>query len=133
MKRVFTKGDKKVFTKTITDEDHAGFGGKRVHAVYATFALARDFEWSSRLFFIDMMEPDEEGVGTFLQIEHKSPAFSGEEVTMTATVDKIDGVELICTIVAKVGQRVIATGRTGQKMLKKDQLKKLFTRPGNGH
>jgi hypothetical protein len=26
--------------------------------VYATFALARDFEWSSRLFFLEMKEAD---------------------------------------------------------------------------
>lgn len=133
MKCPFAKGDKKEFIRIITDEDHAGFEGKRVHAVYATFALARDFEWSSRLFFIDMMEPDEEGVGTFLQIEHKSPAFSGEEVVITATFDKLEGMELICTIEAKVGARIIATGKTGQKMLKREQLKKLFTKPGDGH
>ena len=129
MKHLFVKGDKKVYRKIITDEDHAIFLGERLHAVYSTFALGRDFEWSSRLFFIDMLEGDEEGVGTFLQINHKAPAFSGEEVMITATVDKAEGNELICTITAMVNGRLIAEGMTGQKMLKKARLKALFTKP----
>ena len=129
MKHLFAKGDQKIFRRTITDDDHAIFLGKRLHAVYSTFAMGRDFEWSSRLFFIDMLEADEEGVGTFLQINHKGPAFSGEEVVITATVDTLRGNELICTISALVNGRVIADGMTGQKMLKKERLKTLFTKP----
>lgn len=122
MKRIFAKGDQKVYRKVITEQDLAAFHGSVLHAVYATFALARDFEWSSRLFFIDMKEEDEEGVGTYLEIYHKSPAFAGEEVTITATVASMEGNELICTIEARVGDRLIADGRTGQRMLKKERL-----------
>ncbi len=122
MKRIFAKGDQKVYSKVITEQDLAAFHGSVLHAVYATFALARDFEWSSRLFFIDMKEEDEEGVGTYLEIYHKSPAFAGEEVTITATVASMEGNELICTIEARVGDRLIADGRTGQRMLKKERL-----------
>ena len=77
-------------------------------------------------FFLELMEEDEEGVGTFLQIEHKSPARIGEEVTIRAKVESITGNELICIIEAQSGNRIIATGKTGQKMLKKENLKKLF-------
>ncbi len=129
MKHLFVKGDQKVYRKIITDEDHAIFLGERLHAVYSTFALGRDFEWSSRLFFIDMLETDEEGVGTFLEISHKAPAFSGEIVVITATIEKLQGNELICTIAALVDGRLIADGMTGQKMLKKERLKALFTKP----
>ena len=126
MKQVFSLGDQKVYRKTITPEDLAAFHGEVLHAVYATFALARDFEWSSRLFFIEMKEDDEEGVGTFLQINHRSPAFVGEEVTITATVDKIEGNELLCRIEARTGDRLIADGMTGQRMLKKERLYNLL-------
>jgi predicted thioesterase len=91
-------------------------------------ALARDMDWSSRLFFIEMKDDDEEGVGTFLQIEHRSPAFVGEELTFTATVDSISGNELLCDIVVQQKERLIATGKTGQRMLKREKLKSLFTR-----
>ena len=108
------------------ESDCAIFNGELLHPVCATFALARDFEWSSRLFFLEMKDDDEEGVGTMLSVDHKSPALVGEEVLFKATVEKIEKNELICTIEAKVGDRVIATGRTGQKMLKKEKLKQLF-------
>jgi fluoroacetyl-CoA thioesterase len=128
MKDVFKKGDRKVFKKTVEESDQAIFHDTLLHPVCSTFALARDFEWSSRLFFLEMKEADEEGVGTLLHIDHKSPAFVGEEVVITAEVESIIGMELICIIEAKVDDRVIAIGKTGQRMLKKDRLKRLFTK-----
>ncbi len=86
MKNIFKTGDQKVFKKIVTESDQAIFHGEVLHAVCSTFALARDFEWSSRLFFIEMKEDDEEGVGTFLSIEHKSPAFVKEEITFCGLV-----------------------------------------------
>jgi len=126
MKIIFKPGDTKLFTKKVTHEDVAAFGGEVLHPVYSTFALARDFEWTSRLFFLEMKDDDEEGVGTFLQIEHISPAQVNEEVTISATIDSISGNELICIIEARSGNRVIAKGKTGQKMLRKETLKRLF-------
>lgn len=126
MKLIFKPGDVKVYTKKVAMQDAAAFHGEVLHPVYATFALARDFEWSSRLFFLEMKEDDEEGVGTFLSIEHQSPAKIDEEVIICATVETISGNELICIIEAQSGNRIIATGKTGQKMLKKENLKKLF-------
>ncbi|MGC4022272.1 MAG: hotdog domain-containing protein [Cyclobacteriaceae bacterium] len=126
MKYIFKPGDQKSFTRKVEENDCAIFNGELLHRVCSTFAMARDFEWSSRLFFIDMKEADEEGVGTMLSIDHKSPAFVGEEVTYTATVDSTNKNELICNIEAKVNDRIIATGKTGQKMLKKEKLSQLF-------
>jgi predicted thioesterase len=127
VKDIFKPGDKKSFRRRVTEADQAIFHDQKVlHPVCSTFALARDFEWSSRLFFIEMKEDDEEGVGTMLTIEHKSPAFVGEEVQFSATVDTLITNELICSIEAKVGDRVIATGKTGQKMLKREKLSQLF-------
>lgn len=129
MKTTFKPGDKKIFTKVVGEADVAAFHGVVLHEVCSTFSLARDFEWSSRLFFIEMKDDDEEGVGTFLSIDHKSPAFVGEEIIFTATMVKQEKNELTCQIEAMVGKRLIATGTTGQKMLKKDKLKQLFTKP----
>jgi predicted thioesterase len=127
VKNIFKPGDKKSFTRKVTEADQAIFHDQVVlHAVCSTFALARDFEWSSRLFFIEMKEDDEEGVGTMLSIEHRSPAFVGEEVEFVATVESVIKNELICTIEARVGDRVVAIGKTGQKMLKREKLTQLF-------
>ena len=50
----------------------------------------------------------------------------GEEINYSAQVLQINGHELICLYEAKVGARIIATGKTGQKILKKDKIKTLF-------
>jgi len=126
VKNIFKPGDQKSFKRIVMESDCAIFNGELLHPVCATFALARDFEWSSRLFFLEMKEEGEEGVGTMLSIDQKSPAFVGDEVIFTATVEKTERNELVCAIEAKVGDRVIATGKTGQKMLKKEKLKELF-------
>ncbi|MGE0590053.1 MAG: thioesterase family protein [Cyclobacteriaceae bacterium] len=129
MKSIFKIGDQKRYERRIVPEDQAIFHGEVLHAVCSTFALARDMEWSSRLFFIEMKDDDEEGVGTHLSIDHFSPAFVGEKLSVVATVAAISGNELMCDIEVKVDNRIIAKGKTGQRMLKKERLKKIFEKP----
>lgn len=69
-----------------------------------------------------MKDEDEEGIGTFLNIEHKSPAMLHEEVTFTATIIKLEKNIVDCSYIAQIGERVIATGTQGQKILKKHKL-----------
>ncbi|NJN42737.1 MAG: hypothetical protein HC811_11400 [Flammeovirgaceae bacterium] len=129
MKKIFKTGDRKISTFVVKNEDQAAFHGEVLHSVCSTFALAREMEWSSRLFFIEMREENEEGVGTMLTIDHKSPAFVGETLTITATVESIIKNELICNITVMADNREVASGRTGQKMLKKEKLNQIFTKP----
>jgi fluoroacetyl-CoA thioesterase len=126
MKNLFKIGDTLQYRKVIATTDVAAFHGEMVHPVYATFALARDAEWTSRQFVLQMRDADEEGIGTELSIRHKGPAFEGEEIVFTATVRLLLGNELVCTYEAKVGSRLIATGETGQKILKRDKIAALF-------
>lgn len=126
MKHLFKPGDQKVYEHRVKNEDTAAFHGSTVHAVYSTFALARDMEWSSRLFVLDILDEDEQGIGTALSIQHHSPAFPGEKVVITATLQSWDGHEIICGIEARCGKRLIASGITGQKILKKEKLERHF-------
>lgn len=126
MKPIFKPGDKKSFRRIVAGADQAIFHDEVLHQVCSTFALARDFEWASRLFFIEMKEDHEEGVGTFLQINHLAPAFVGDEVEYTATVEALRGNELTCSIEARVKDQLIATGKTGQKMLTREKLSVIF-------
>ncbi len=73
-----------------------------------------------------MKEADEEGIGTFLNIQHHSPALLGQTVEITAIVDAINGNEIVCSFAANVGDRLIASGTTGQKILKKEKLNRIF-------
>jgi fluoroacetyl-CoA thioesterase len=129
MKNVFKPGDVKQYRVAVRSQDVAAFQGELVHPVCSTFSLAREAEWTTRQFVLDMRDEDEEGVGTFLNIEHKAPAFVGEEILFTGTVEKIRDHELICSFEARVGNRLIAKGQTGQKILKKEKINKLFEKP----
>ena len=123
---LFKIGSQKTFSKLVEQADCASFNSSLVHPVYATFALGRDAEWACRLFVLEMKEDQEEGIGTFLNISHKSPALLGSKVEFTATVKSIQKNEIICNFTAKVGDRIIAEGEQGQKIIAKQKLEKLF-------
>lgn len=126
MKNPFSTGDVKTYVKTVTEKDIAQFDSGTVHEVYGTFALGRDAEWSSRLFVLEMKEEDEEGIGTFLNITHHSPALIGEEVHFRAEITRLEKNSIDCRVTATVKQRLIAECSTGQKIIKKEKLNLLF-------
>lgn len=128
MKQLFKPGDKKIWQKEVQQTDVAAFDGKQVHPVCSTFALGREMEWASRLFVLEMREEDEEGIGTLLEVQHLSPALVGETLMIEATVDQLQEHELLCNIKVMVKDRLVATGRTGQKVLKKKTIDKIFKR-----
>ena len=128
MKDLFRPGDQKVFRKTIEDGDTAGFFSGMVHPVYSTFSIARDAEWSGRLFVLDLKEQDEEGIGTSISVIHHAPAFPGEEVIFTATLKSTNHHEIITSYEAKVDNRLIASGEQGQKIFKLEKLEEILKR-----
>ncbi|WP_276499647.1 thioesterase family protein [Pontibacter litorisediminis] len=119
-------GDTRTYVKRVTAADFARFEDGLVHAVCSTFSLAQAAEWAGRLFVLEMKAEDEEGIGTCLTINHKAPAFEGEDVVIVATLMKQEGIDVICSFTAKVGERVVADGETGQKILKKEKLAKIL-------
>jgi fluoroacetyl-CoA thioesterase len=123
----FSPGDKKKYTKIVAANETATFESGQVHPVYATFALGKDAEWVCRLFVLDMKEEDEEGIGTFLTVFHQSPALVGQEVVFEAEVVRIEKNEVVCKYIARVDDRIVATGETGQKILKKEKVERLFS------
>jgi fluoroacetyl-CoA thioesterase len=126
MKSLFHYGNVKTFTKTVTEKDIAEFESGAVHEVYGTFALGRDAEWSSRLFVLEMKDEDEEGIGTFLNITHHSPALLGQQVNFTAEIIRLEKNIIDCKVSVKVNDRLIAECTTGQKIIKKEKLNLLF-------
>lgn len=127
MKTIFKKGDVKEFEIVVSENDVAKFESGIVHNVYSTFSLTRDAEWSGRLFVLDMKEEGEEGIGTFISVEHKSPAFVGSKVKFVASFASIsDKGEILNSFQAFVGKRLIAEGKQGQRILPKSKIDELF-------
>lgn len=130
MRTIFNHGDRKEYRHTVTRADFAVFHGEVVHPVCSTFALARDIEWTTRQFVLEMRDADEEGIGTFVSIEHVNPAFEGEEIIFSGYIEKLSGNELICAVEARVNDRIIARAKTGQKILKREKIRLIFERNG---
>ncbi|MBC8045867.1 MAG: hypothetical protein H7Y00_03680 [Fimbriimonadaceae bacterium] len=126
MKNIFKTGDIKAYSKTVHVNEVAEFDSGTVHQFYATFHLAKDAEWSTRLFVLEMKESDEEGIGTFIEIYHHAPALIGNIVNFYAKLEEVNNHEIICSFEAKVGERLIARGKTGQKILKKEKVERIF-------
>lgn len=126
MKDIFKVGDKKEILLNVKMSDSASFDSGNVHPVYATFALGRDAEWCCRLFVLEMKDEDEEGIGTFLSVNHHSPALLGSNVKIEATIIKLERNEIVCSYKVTCGERIVATGEQGQKILKKAKLEALF-------
>ena len=126
MKNLPQVGEQRQYLIQVQPSDTATFASGQVHPVYATFAVARDAEWVCRLFVLEMKEEAEEGIGTFVTVEHRGPALIGQTVDFTATIESITGNHIICTYEARVGERLVASGRQGQKILKKERISQLF-------
>lgn len=117
---------KKSFTHVVNENDTVNFPEGKLHNVYSTYSMARDAEWVCRLFVLDMKEDDEEGIGTMIKIVHHAPAAVGSTVIFTGSFISLNKNEIICAFEAHCGQRLIAVGETGQKILKKEKLEQLF-------
>lgn len=122
---MFAPGDRKSLRFTVGEQDLAAFETGVVHQFYGTFALGRDVEWTCRQFVLEMKDEDEEGIGTFLNIKHHSPALLGEQVYIEAEVILSESHTLDCSYTVKVGDRLIASGIQGQKILKKEKLERV--------
>ncbi|MEM7548547.1 MAG: hypothetical protein AAF363_02670 [Bacteroidota bacterium] len=126
MKKEFIVGAQKILTYKIKETDCPDFGEGILHPVCSTFRLAEKIEWATRQFVLEAIDLDEEGIGTLLTVEHLSAALVNEQITIYSSISKIKKNELICSYEVKVGNRTIAKGETGQKVLKRNKLKSIF-------
>lgn len=126
MKSIYQVGDTVSLDFLVKEADLAAFQGEMVHPFYSTFALGRDAEWTCRQFVLNMKDSDEEGIGTFLNIKHVSPALLGETVQILATIIALAGNKINCHFTVRVGERIIAEGEQGQAILKKEKVQNLI-------
>jgi fluoroacetyl-CoA thioesterase len=126
MKSNCSVGEIRILKKVVSNEDLATFETGNVHPFYSTFSLGRDVEWACRQFVLEMKEDDEEGIGTFLNISHKSPALLGDTIEIRAMLTELEGNTVNCSFVVMVSDRLVAEGTQGQKILKKEKVLRLI-------
>ena len=94
--------------------------------------LAREIEWATRRHIFELLHEGEEGIGTHLDIDHSSPAHVGEELVITSQIEDFTNGNLTCRYKVAVGDRTIAEGRTGQKIMPKVIIEKIFSNLKDG-
>lgn len=104
---------------TVTDEmtvDFAELG--RVHPVYATYWLGKHFEEAGRKIILPFLDGGEGGIGAQLEVYHTASALPGMQVTVTATLDRVEGRRIHATLraVNELGDE-IGHGSTTQVVL----------------
>ena len=126
MKNPFTIGDAKWYSTQVTEDKLARFDSGLVHSVYSTFALGKDAEWACRLFVLEMLEPGEEGVGSFLSIRHLSPAPLGAKVRHKATLLSVKENVILCKFEVFAEQVKVAEGEQEQRIVNKARFDQLI-------
>ena len=86
-----------------------------LHAVYATYEIARHFEEVGRKLLVPLLEDGEEGLGTAVSVQHLASALPGMRVRHTATLDRVEGRRLFVSVhaVSELGD-LLARGQTEQ-------------------
>jgi fluoroacetyl-CoA thioesterase len=99
---------------TVTDADVAAFDSGVVHRVYGTAAMVRDMEHAARLVLLDLLEPEEEGVGAEIWCRHLAPVPVGATVELRAEAVEQDAERLVCRVEAWRDGALAGEGRVVQ-------------------
>ncbi len=128
MKDGLIEGVQSEITFVVTEAMCPGFDGEIVHRVCSTWTLVHQMEVAGRKVLEQFLEPHEEGIGSHASCDHMGPAAVGETVKVIATAAEVTARELVCDCVAFRGDRMIAAGKTVQKVFPKDVLERLLAR-----
>jgi fluoroacetyl-CoA thioesterase len=119
-------GNTATHTFLVTQEMQPIFEAKIIHPVCSTWDMAHQFEVVARKTLEPHLSKGEQGIGSFLSIEHRSPAPLGEQVHIEAIVTECDPSTLMCSITARIGSRVCATGKQIQRILPSSTINELI-------
>lgn len=119
-------GNTSVHTFLVTQDMQPSFEDKIIHPVCSTWNMAHQFEVVARKTLEPHLSEGEQGIGSFLSIEHRSPAPLGKKVRIEAIVTECDHSTLVCSITARIGSRVCATGKQIQRILPSSTINELI-------
>ncbi len=128
MKAGFEPGIVRTVEVDVTQDMCPAFNGKVVHHVYSTWSMVHHMEVAARKVLVDYLEPDEEGIGTHVSVDHRSPAPVGTRVVVRAELTEVRHNRVVCRVTAWDGDRLLGEGKQVQAVFNKDELKNLFER-----
>ena len=89
MKSSLKPGLTKTMRITVDRGRTIGFMGDEGR-IYATPSMVRDFEYESRNFILEHLDPGEDTVGAHVSIDHLAPTLEGDTVEIELTVAKVE-------------------------------------------
>lgn len=126
MKAGLELGNQAEVTFRVTEEMCPAFDDVVVHCVCSTWTIVQYMEVAGRKVLAPHLEPNEEGVGSHVSCDHLGPAPVGSDVKVIATASRVADRELVCDTAAFCGEKMIAMGKTVQRIFPKDVLKRIL-------
>ena len=131
MKAGFEPGIVRELMFVVTEEMCPAFGGVVVHRCCSTWTVAHQFELAARMVLAAFLEDHEEGIGSHVSVDHKAPCPVGRTVRVRAELTEVSGgrhPRVTCDVSAYDGDRLLATGRQVQVVMRKNHLKEYIER-----
>jgi len=126
MKHTMKTGNSETILFTVTDQMSAGFDEKVIHHVCSTWDLAHHFEIAARKALEPHLEEGEQGIGSRIVVDHLKPAPVDKNVAVEAVVTKVDESTVVCSIKAKIGDIVVATGEQIQRIFPTETINRII-------
>ena len=126
MKQTMKTGNTETILFTVTDQMSAGFDEKVIHHVCSTWDLAHQFEIAARKALEPHLEEGEQGIGSGIVVDHLKPAPVGKNVAVEAVVTMVDQSTVVCSIEAKIGDIVVATGEQIQRIFPTETIDRII-------
>ncbi len=148
MKAGFEPGIVRELMFVVTEEMCPAFDGAVVHRCCSTWTVAHQFELAARMVLAAYLEDHEEGIGSHVTVDHKAPCPLGRTVRVRAELTEVSGgrprraggsasrqagsaghhPRVTCDVSAYDGDRLLATGKQVQVVMRKDHLKEYIER-----
>lgn len=128
MKPGFEPGITREITVEVTEDMCPAFDGVIVHRCYSTWSVVHHMELAARKVLVDFLEPDEEGIGAHISVDHLAPCKVGKTVIVRAELTHVDRNRVTCRVAAYDGDRLLATGTQIQVVMDKRQLQRSIER-----
>jgi fluoroacetyl-CoA thioesterase len=98
-----------------------------LHPVYATYWMAKHMEEAGRKLILEVLDDDEDGVGSALSVRHLAPALPGMRIEVIARHIRTEANRIFaeCRAIDAEGE-VIGEGTTEQVVLPAAQIRARF-------
>ena len=128
MKPGFEPGITREVVVEVTEDMCPAFDGVIVHRCYSTWSVVHHMELAARKVLVDYLEPNEEGIGVHISVDHIAPCKIGKTVTVRAELTQLDKNRVTCRVAAYDGKRLLANGTQIQVVMDKRRLQRSIER-----